>query len=642
VAKKCEDLYITTILTYCNTLMKFLITNTEIRSETSGKLPFDLFSEKMGPFNILIENRDKVIETESHYSITDGYLRDLNKNIEDLKGQRESTIFEITSNWPVPDNITGSFSSCIIDKNNFEITVCNDLIGVYPVYYLKNNTGFYISNSIILLGVVSKCEFDEAGIIQRCLGPEFSNIGSRTILKDCKRLLPGEYLKFDPNGNVLSKKYDNSLYQNISKPDQNHDLHHDFWKAFKNEVAYCLNDSKAVNIALSGGIDSRVVLGALSKDKDINCLTFGGEENYETKIAARLAKIKKADFKSFEQLNLYFPSFEILKKYTFNTEAYYLPSWLEILENSKPEQKQSMLLGDLTTALTGRTITKFSSKKFRRANFIKYQVLNRNYEFEQTSKESFENWKKSIIQSYEVWYHENRLLQFHLNISRKDLIEDLHSDLNELFDRIEMHKLPYQELFDELFTWYTHTHIPMAKQILICNDAYNSYCPSMSIQMLRRSSSIHPNLRLNFRFIKKLFRHKELKELFSVPTSQAPLIPQNFPDFIKFPVWGWRSIVDEYLIKKLLKSKDITKRYRLFKSINWARVYQNPDMEKNLNDYFKNNHLGEEFFQKILDQCIQRKELKQWPFANMEIMNAASLNMEIELVKSLRGGKDEV
>lgn len=623
--------------------MKFILTNTEINKDTIENLPFQLFSKKIGLLNLMIENRDKLIETDFHFSITDGYLRDLNKDIEDLKGQEESTILEITACWPVPDNITGSFSSFIIDKNNFEITLCNDLIGIYPLYYLRNNNGFYISNSIILLGAVSKCEFDDAGIIQRSLGPEFSNIGSRTILKDCKRLLPGEYLKFDTKGNVLSKKYDNSLYQNISEPDQNHVLHHDFWKAFKKEIAYCLNDSKIVNIALSGGIDSRVVLGAISKDKDITGLTFGGRENYETKIASRLAKIKKAQFKSFEQLDLYFPSFETLKKYTLRTEAYYLPSWLEILENFNPKKKQSLLLGDLTTALTGRTINKFSSKKFRRENFIKYQLLNKDYVFKNTSKDSFETWKKLIIQSYEVWYHENKLSQFSLKINREVLIETLHSDLNELFDRIEMHKLPYQELFDELFTWYTHTHMPMAKQILICNDSFNSYCPSMSIQTLRMSSNIHPNLRLNFRFIKKLFKeNKELKKLFSVPTSQAPLVPQNFPDFVKFPVWGLRSMVDEFLIKKLLKSKDINKRYRLFKSINWARVYQNPDMERNLNDYFKNNHLGKEFFQNILSQCVQRRKLNHWPFANIDIMNAASLNIEIDLIKSLKKNGDEV
>lgn len=623
--------------------MKFLITNTELRNEETEIFPFNLFRDKIGPFNLLIENKNEFIETQFHYSFTDGYLRDLNKDVEDLKGQQESTMLEITKNWPVPDNITGTFSSCVIDKSNFEIILCNDLIGIYPIYYLKNHSGFYISNSIILLGALSKCVFDEAGIIQRCLGPEFSNIGSRTILKDCKRLLPGEHLKFDAKGNLKEKRYDNTLYQNITTSNQKHDFHHDFWKAFKKEITYCLNDSQRVNIALSGGIDSRVVLGAVSKEKDITGLTFGGKENYETKIAARLAKIKNADFRNFEQLHLYFPSFEILKKYTLNTEAYYLPSWLEILENVGVEEKQTLLLGDLSTALTGRTISKFSSKKFRRENFIKYQVLNKNYEFEQTSKEGFLKWKNKIVKSYEFWYHENILSQLQIKTSKKELIEALHSDLNELFERIEMHELPFLELYDELFTWYTHTHGPMAKQILICNHTFYSYCPSMSIQTLRMSSSIHPNLRLNFRFIKKLFKkNKELKKLFSVPTSQAPLVPQSYPDLIKFPVWGLRSIVDEYLIKKLLKSKDISKRYRLFKSINWAKVYQNPEMEKNLKSYFNNNHLGEEFYKSILNQCIQRKELNQWPFANIDIMTAASLNMEIDLIKSLRERGDEV
>jgi hypothetical protein len=92
----------------------------------------------------------------------------------------------------------------------------------------------------------------------------------------------------------------------------------------------------------------------------------------------------------------------------------------------------------------------------------------------------------------------------------------------------------------------------------------------------------------------------------------------------------------------MMKSRNAGNRYRLFKSIDWAGAYQLPDMEKNLKDYFKNNHLGEEFFRNILNQSVQRKELNQWPFANIDIMNAAGLNMEIDLIKSLRRGKDEV
>lgn len=77
-------------------------------------------------------------------------------------------------------------------------------------------------------------------------------------------------------------------------------------------------------------------------------------------------------------------------------------------------------------------------------------------------------------------------------------------------------------------------------------------------------------------------------------------------------------------------------RYRLFNSINWAKVYQHPKMEKNLNDYFRNNHLGKKYFEDILKQSLQRKNLEQWPFANLEVINGASLNLELDFIKGLR------
>jgi hypothetical protein len=623
--------------------MKFILTNIRVEQKLITCLPLDLSIQAIGSLSILTEDLNEIKNASFHYSITDGYIRDLNKEILDVQGQELSSISEISKSWPLPDNITGSFSSVLINKNTEDIIICNDPIGIYPLYYLKNSRGFFISNSIILIGAISKCELDEVGIVQRCLGPEFSNLGSRTILENCKRLLPGEYLKFDKCGNKILSKYDNTLYQNISTSSQVNDIHKRFWKLFKTELEYCLNDSKEVNIALSGGLDSRMVLGAIPEYKKTKCMTYGERKNYETIIASRLAKLKNNDFQNFSQSDLYFPPFEILKQYTLQTEAVNLCSWLEILEANTNESKEPILLGDMAEILNGRNIKKFSSKVFRQTQFIRHQVLKKDYIFENSSNEKFENWKRSIVFSHSRWYTEERLSQFKISENRQNLLKELQSDLNELFQRIEAHNLPYAELYDELFSWYTHTRMPMGKQILVCNKKFSSYCPSMSLQILRKASSIHPNLRLNSRFINKLFKESiELKKLYKVPTNQAPLIPQNYPDIIKFPIWGLRSIIDQYLIKRLVRSKDINKRYRLFKSINWAEVYQNPNMEKNLNDYFKNNHLGKSFFQSILNQCVQRKNLNNWPFANIDIMNAAGLNMEIDLIKSLRQGKDEV
>src|SRR5690606_23425431 len=103
-------------------------------------------------------------------------------------------------------------------------------------------------------GIVSGAELDSAGVAQRCLGPDFFNLGSRTILQNCKRLLPGEYRKYSINGEFISSYFDNSLYKDLTSSSQEHFLAGSYWEAYKKEVSYCLNESGNANIALSGGI----------------------------------------------------------------------------------------------------------------------------------------------------------------------------------------------------------------------------------------------------------------------------------------------------------------------------------------------------------------------------------------------------
>lgn len=615
--------------------MKFLLTNKTISSEVLNNLPFVLDGKDIGPFSLFTSEDTTVVETVSHYSIIDGYIRDLQKVISDVRGQEENTIEALINSWPLPDNITGSFSGTVISKDKGSIVLCNDLIGPYPLYYMNYSGGIYISNSILVLGMVTGENFDDIGIVQRCIGPEYLNFGSRTILKNCKRLLPGEKITFKPSGEILTKEYDNTLYQNLNNYSGKVQDDRLFWNFFKKEVAYCLNNTKEVKIALSGGIDSRILLASIPEDKNISCVTFGDNKNYEVGIAKKLSRIKRANFENFSYPEMYFPPMEVMKKYSLKTEAVFLCSWLEILENSVSSKKQPFLIGDLTTALTGRTINKYSTKTSQKENFFRHHILRRDYSLKKATSEGFEDWKADKYRSMALWYTEDRLKEFDIRTSREELLVALKTDLEELFTRIEAHCLPYVELYDEIFTWYTHTRIPMGKQILISNDDYSTSCPSMSIGVLRRTSSIPPNHRLGFRYIKKLTTiSPDLKKLFALPTSQAPLISHNAPDFLKFFIWGLRSVADQFFIKRLMKSKDINRRYRLFPSINWAKIYHNPLMEKHLQQYFFKNHIGEKHFKAIFRKAVRRKKLKEWPFANLEIINSSSLNVEMDLIKS--------
>ncbi|GAA4316462.1 hypothetical protein GCM10023115_25240 [Pontixanthobacter gangjinensis] len=612
--------------------MKFLFTNKEIDHSLSKDFQ-NLIKVKLGNFSALINDTATVSEKDNLIGITNGYLRNYHhEGLEDQKTSAEKHVFE---NWPVKKNITGSFSTLIYDTLSSEIVVTSDLCNIYPIYYLKTEEYFFISNSIILMGRYSKAQLDKTGIFQRAVGPNFSNIGSRTILENCKRLLPGEWLKFSSQGEIIEKKYDNSLYSNLGSVSTKPSDLKKYWEQYKKEVNLCLQEFKQVNIALSGGIDSRIALGAIPMDRKISARTFGNSKNYESKIAEKLAKRKGAKHQTYFDPKQYFPKKSVLKDYIRETESLKLNSWLEILENIEIENKEPILLGELCEALPARNIKKFNSSKFRNKNFFKYYIKNASFDFTPSNPEDFNNWQSQKIKRIISWHDDNWFKKLGFEKHKSEIIDETIQDTHQILKRIESHNLPYIELYDELFSWFTFTRMELSRQVNICNEKFYAFSPGMSIQMLRLTSNIHPNDRLYYRFANRLMKEiPDLKMFSKVPTSQIPLIPQGSPNIIKIPIWGLRSKIDDYFVKRLMKTQDQNKRYRLFKSINWVKVYQQKNMLNNIQAYYSRNHLSKSYFEIYYDVAKRRKELINWPFANMDIISGASLNVELDLIKN--------
>ena len=610
--------------------MKFLISQRALTENDFQKLEqkYKLQEIAIAPYNILKEKETEVYDGSECKAFIDGYIRDFNVSCSRLGFQIESAIDLISKQWPVPNSISGSFSAAIIQESSGELIICNDAIGVYPLYYLTGEKGLYISNSLAWLGAISETAVDEVGLFQRAYCPEFANIGSRTILKDVKRLLPGEWIRFGKLGSIMEKKYDNELYRELSK----NISPSNYWQAFKKELSYCLVEEKNLHIALSGGMDSRLLIGGVPKNKKVFCHTYGDKDFYETRIARRIAGIYNADFKNYSCPQLNFPEKKILEKYTLETEAVYINNWLEILEEQDLDEKESILVGDMTESLQGRNLPMKKNWK----NFNHYYHGRKEYSLTGNTVEKFQDWKRTIIGKYTGLTSQKHIDRLNLNISEKNLKDEIIKDIEKLIGRIEAHNLAYMELVAELFSWFTHSRIPMGKQILILNSKFKAYCVPMSIQILRLTSNIHPGLRLGGRYIKSLFTSvAELRPGASVPTAQIPFLAFKSPEIFKLPIWFLRSEIDDFLIKRLMKSANPKKRYRLLKSFNWVKVYQQPQMESRLRSYFKKSYLGEEYTNAIIAGALARKGLKQWPLSNTNIINAAALNEELALIKLL-------
>ncbi len=557
----------------------------------------------------------------------EGYLRHDQQTIQ----KDDLQIFQ--NSWPLPDEFSGSFAFTLLTEK--QIIIANDGIGVYPIYYFIKDKTITVSNSLLELQKHLKLEIDEVGKAERLFAPENSEIGSRTLLKGVKRLLPGEKLTFDLRTKKIKKSYDDRLYADMHDHINDNQIQA-YWQVLQNEIQFIesLNATRT-DIALSGGIDSRILIGAMTPNPDAVAYHYGKPKYYETKIAEQVAKECLFKFKSRMDYTDQFPKKMSLEHTIQNVGPPYSMHWYNILEMAE-EDKTNLILGDMCEALHGRNIKAFSTRQSRIRNYVKHYVLNKDYVFTPASEENFKEWKQQKLKSYWEHIYHDSLLQ-HTSFNILTFKNDINHDLEEVFKRIEDHQLPYAELYEELFTWFTHSRVPMGRQITHCNERFFAYAPAMSSAMMIASSNIHPNLRLNYRFNNKLFKQIEsLKPLNKIPVSQVPYLSRTTPDFMQFLVWGVRSQTDQFLISRMMRHKNPDLRYRLFKSLNWVKVYQNKDLENILYSYFKNNQLSEDVINACKDLAFKRKNLEEWPLSNTDIISIAILNLELGFFNNIK------
>jgi hypothetical protein len=547
-----------------------------------------------------------------------GYIRSKKS-----KNHLQDFIDIITKNeWPLPNTITGSFSGITETEN--DIFLFNDTIGFYPLYYHIKDKHIVISSNLICLAAITRADIDWVGVVEKLLPCEYCNFGRRTVLSGCKRLLPGEFIRFDKKHAAIYRSYDNTLYKGADIYQKKADCQQ-YWHLLKEEHDLALENDHRVNVALSGGLDSRLTFIAIPPDKEVNCLNYGESDFYETQIARKVARLKKAGFQNTHDYDLYFPEIKRFRNYVQKFEAYGAATWHSMIENAN-YSNTPIIFGDMCEALPGRNIQKYSSREARRKYFIQTSILNQQFNFTPGNDASFENWQNGLIHSILDNGNIIETVCSNTGLSYNDIKNLIINDIKELTKRVYDHDLPFAELYDELWNWYTHARLPMARQILQLQDCYYPIAPIMSIQILRQTSNIHPNLRLGYRTFDQLFKNiPEFSSFKKIPTAQIPWIPYGYPNFIKLAVWGFRSMVDQRLIKRMIKHRNKNLRYRTLNSLNWVKIYQSNLALRHIDSWFDPDYLG--IKNAIVKKFMDRKELKAWPLTNDDLMAVGSLNV---------------
>src|SRR5574338_176374 len=246
--------------------------------ETSTFISMFMSGYEGYPFTVFKDENWIVVVEGMIYNLSNGELKKNCALLADKFVNDDKYLDEVNQ---FADQCDGDFIVQIFDKKSGKYLVFNDYLARLPLYYSFGNEILTISRDIKTnLEFVSKINIDLTAVTEFLMLSY--TFGDKTYFKDIKRLEPYQILiveniknpqKYSVK-NTCSISYNRTKF-NLNKIEILKKLTDQFLIDYKNRLTTLRNKEYDVISAMSGGFDSRAVIGALSKfDKKIKYFTF--------------------------------------------------------------------------------------------------------------------------------------------------------------------------------------------------------------------------------------------------------------------------------------------------------------------------------------------------------------------------------
>jgi len=165
----------------------------------------------------------------------------------------------------------GDYIVQIWESKSRKFLVFNDYFGRLPLYYYYKNDSFICSRELkTILKFISKIEVNPIGLAEFLM--QARELGNKTIFKDIFFLLPAQMIVLKPQNKYMSFEISNSTDFNfilknpfLNKKESIDFLKKLFFESIENRVITLEKNGYQIISDLSGGYDTRTVLGGLSK-----------------------------------------------------------------------------------------------------------------------------------------------------------------------------------------------------------------------------------------------------------------------------------------------------------------------------------------------------------------------------------------
>lgn len=189
-------------------------------------------------------------------------------------------------------DFTPPFAACILHTNSRIFELVSDQYGLLPLYYTVQDNGLIFCTKLAPLL--------QSGLVQWKLDPKalidfftYEHVtGDHTLADSVHVLLPATILQFQ-NCTVNTRSYSHQIFTNIDSTRISVDMAADMlYEQLSNSVASAVSGRSRVAITLSGGLDSRALLGCAVKHRpDLQTYTFGPPDSSDVRYARKLAHV---------------------------------------------------------------------------------------------------------------------------------------------------------------------------------------------------------------------------------------------------------------------------------------------------------------------------------------------------------------
>jgi hypothetical protein len=170
------------------------------------------------------------------------------------------------------ENFEGEFVSVYSGGATETLHIVNDRFGSRPMFLLNNHSGIFFSSNILFLHYITqiKQKPDIIGCLQ--LFSYGHTIGERTTVSNIMRMAPANHLILTPE-KITKRRY--WKFEHVPQEGLDQDKYsEEVFDAFKSATLSRIRLFGKGVVALSGGLDSRLLAGAVPGDSGFDAFTF--------------------------------------------------------------------------------------------------------------------------------------------------------------------------------------------------------------------------------------------------------------------------------------------------------------------------------------------------------------------------------